>query len=174
MTQHTLNRRSFVQTSVALGTTTVLAGCAGNGDADGGGTNGGTDDGNGDGGNGESGDTEFIAEGPDYDGWFDDVDNYEETIDQTGTDEITVQVGSDGGLSYGPAAVAISPGTTVVWEWTGDGGDHDVAAENGEFSSDTVSEAGYTFEHMFEESGVYEYVCTPHKAVGMKGAIYVQ
>ena len=173
MTRQMLNRRSFVQTAGALGVATALAGCGGNGDAGGDGTDGGSDDGN-DENDGGSGEAEFIADEPDYDGWFDDVDNYEGTVDRTGADEVTVQVGSDGGLSYGPAAVAVSSGTTVVWEWTGEGGDHNVAAENDAFTSETVSEAGHTFDHTFEESGIYEYACTPHAAVGMKGAIYVE
>lgn len=173
MTRHTLDRRSFVRTAGALGSATALAGCGGNGDAGGDGNDGGDDGGSDGGDDGESGEAEFIADEPDYDGWFDDVDNYEGTVDRTGADEVTVEVGSDGGLSYGPAAVAVSPGTTVRWEWTGEGGDHNVAAENGDFTSETVSEAGHTFEYTFDESGIYEYVCTPHRAVGMKGAVYV-
>ncbi|WP_418284609.1 halocyanin domain-containing protein [Halorubrum sp. DTA46] len=175
MTRPTLDRRSFVQTAVALGATTALAGCGGSGD-NGSGDDGSGDDGSGDGGGDDNGsdDGEFLAEEPDYDGWFDDVDNYEGTVDRTGSDGVTIQVGSGSGLSFGPAAVAVSPGTTVVWEWTGEGGDHNVAAEDGAFTSETVSEAGHTFEYTFEESGVHEYVCTPHEAVGMKGAVYVE
>ncbi len=171
MTRFTRNRRSFVRTAAALGVTTALAGCGGSSDENGGGSGG--DDGSGDDGNSD-GDGEFLAEEPDYGDWFDDVDNYEGTVDRTGVDTVTVEVGSDGGLSYGPAAVAVSPGTSVVWEWTGEGGDHNVAAENGDFTSETVSEAGHSFEYTFEESGIYEYVCTPHRAVGMKAAVYVE
>ena len=178
MTRQTLNRRSFVQTAGALGIATALAGCGGNGDAGGNddddGNGGGGDDGNGDESDGGGDEASFLAEEPDYDGWFDDVDTYEGTVDLTDADEITVDVGSDGGLSYGPAAVAVSPGTTVVWEWTGEGGDHDVVAEDDTFATESTSEAGHTFEHTFEESGVHEYVCTPHRAVGMKGAVYVE
>jgi halocyanin-like protein len=71
--------------------------------------------------------------------------------------------------------VAVSTGTTVVWEWTGEGGAHNVVAEDGTFDSgETVTEAGTTFEYTFEEAGTYTYVCTPHEAVGMKGAVYVE
>ncbi len=31
----------------------------------------------------------------------------------------------------------------------------------------------HTFEHTFEEAGVYTYACTPHKTLGMKGAVVV-
>jgi len=46
-----------------------------------------------------------------YDGWLDDVDNYDGTHDYTGQDEVTVEVGAvDGGLKFGPAAILIDPG----------------------------------------------------------------
>jgi len=113
---------------------------------------------------------------PDYDGWFDGVANYDGTVDQRGSDEVTVDVGVDNGgdpYGFGPAAVRISPGSTVVWEWTGRGSSHNVVAEDGSFESDLAAEAGFTFSHTFEEAGVYRYVCTPHQSLGMKGAIVV-
>ena len=113
---------------------------------------------------------------PDYGGWFDGVSNYDETVDERGSSEVTVDVGVDNGgqpYGFGPAAVRIDPGTTVVWEWTGRGGSHNVVAEDGSFESDLSSEEGHTFSHTFEEEGVYRYVCTPHQSLGMKGAIVV-
>ncbi len=123
---------------------------------------------------GSDGESEYLEAEPAYDGWFDDVDNYERTVDATGSDRVTVRVGAGSGLSFGPAAVAVSAGTTVVWEWTGEGGGHNVSAESGAFESETIEEAGHTFDHTFEEAGIHEYVCTPHQAVGMKGAVVVQ
>jgi len=73
------------------------------------------------------------SEEPNYDGFFDDVSNYDGTVDMRDADEVTVNVGANDGLSFGPAAVAVSSGTTVVWEWTGQGGDHNVSATDGEF-----------------------------------------
>ncbi|GAB3698124.1 halocyanin domain-containing protein [Halorubrum pallidum] len=187
MTRTTLDRRTFVRTTAALGAITALAGCSGgsgdDGSGDGDDGDGGSSDGDdGDGGSsdggssdgGSDGGSEYLSEEPGYDGWFDGVSNYEATVDRTDADEVTVAVGAADGLSFGPAAVAISSGTTVVWEWTGQGGDHNVAADSGNFESETVGEEGHTFEHTFEESGIHEYVCTPHEAVGMKGAIYVE
>ncbi|QKY18915.1 halocyanin domain-containing protein [Halolamina sp. CBA1230] len=113
---------------------------------------------------------------PDYGGWFDGVSNYDETVDERGSSEVTVEVGVDNGgqpYGFGPAAVRIDPGTTVVWEWTGRGGSHNVVAQDGSFESDLSSEGGHTFSHTFEEEGVYRYVCTPHQSLGMKGAIVV-
>jgi len=112
----------------------------------------------------------------DLSGWFSNVGNVDGVVDEMGADEVTVEVGVDGNggaFAFGPAAVRVDPGTTVVWEWTGEGVPHNVVAEDGSYESDMVSEAGVTFEQTFEETGVSRYACTPHKAMGMKGAIIV-
>lgn len=108
-----------------------------------------------------------------YDGFFEDVENYEGTVDARGENSVTIAVGAGGGLQFDPAAVLVDPGTTVTWEWTGEGGGHNVAAVNGTFESEIVEDAGHTFEHTFEDEGISPYVCTPHEALGMKGAIAV-
>jgi halocyanin-like protein len=175
MTQRALDRRTFVRTTAALGAATALAGCSGGGDGgDGSDGSDGSDGGDGSAGSDSgSGGQEFLSEEPDYGGFLDGANNYEQTLDMTGSDSVTVDVGAGEGLAFGPAAVAVSSGTTVTWEWTGEGGGHNVSGSDGDFESDTVGEEGHTFEHTFEESGTYTYVCTPHEAVGMKGAIYV-
>jgi halocyanin-like protein len=114
--------------------------------------------------------------GPDYGGWFDGVSNFDGTVDRTGREEVTVAVGSEAnGGSYGfdPPAVRVDPGTTVVWEWTGEGSVHNVVDEAGGFESDLTDEAGHTFEHTFESSALYKYACVPHRSLGMKGAVVV-
>jgi halocyanin-like protein len=112
-----------------------------------------------------------------YDGYLDDVDNYDGTVDYTGQDEVTVSVGAINGLRFDPAAILVDPGTTVVWEWTGEGGAHNVVAQDETFDSgETVSEAGTTFEYTFEDAAdgdTFNYYCTPHEAAGMKGAVAV-
>ncbi len=106
-------------------------------------------------------------------------------VDRTGTDSISVAVGSSGNganFGYDPSAVAVSEGTEVVWEWTGKGNRHNVVADTGqgaeatdvEFTSgDAVDSADKTFTRAFDESGVALYHCTPHLSVGMKGAVVV-
>lgn len=90
---------------------------------------------------------------------------------------MTVRVGVSGDMGYykfGPAAVAVSPGTVVTWEWTGRGGEHDVAALEGSFDSgDPVRAAGTTFDRTFDAPAVYRYYCTPHRSLGMRGAVFV-
>ena len=112
-----------------------------------------------------------------YDGWLDEVDNYDGTYDYRGEDEVRVDVGAGNGLLFDPAAILIDPGTTVVWEWTGEGGGHNVVATDETFDSgDPVPDEGTTFEHTFddaEEGDAFNYVCTPHEAVEMKGAVAI-
>lgn len=116
----------------------------------------------------------YVEEEPSYGGWMEDAKNYDQTVDATGKDEITVKVGAGEGFAFGPAAVQVSSGTTVVWEWVGKGGDHNVVANDDSFSSSLQSEAGATFKHTFEETGTHKYFCEPHKTVGMKGAVVVE
>ena len=115
------------------------------------------------------------AQSDDLESWLSNARNYDGIVDETGSDAVTVDVGAgSNGLAFGPAAVRVSPGTTVTWEWTGEGGRHNVEEVEGSFSSgDPVGEAGTTFEQTFEEAGEFRYVCVPHETVGMKGAIVV-
>ena len=114
---------------------------------------------------------------PSFGGWLSDVTNYSEVVDETGTEEVTVEVGVEangGGFGFGPAAVQVDPGTTVVWEWTGEGGQHNVVANSGgDFESELASDEGFTFEHTFDQEGVAQYYCQPRQSLGMKGVVVV-
>lgn len=113
------------------------------------------------------------AEEDPYGGWFSGATNFEGTVDRTDQETVTVAVGANSGLDFAPPAVRITPGTTVVWEWTGQGGQHNVVEETGVFESDYHLEEGATFEYTFEEAGIYRYYCTPHRGSGMLGAVDV-
>lgn len=116
-------------------------------------------------------------EPPSFDGWLAETDNYDGVVDATGQSEATVKVGVEangGAFGFGPAAIRVDTGTTVVWKWTGEGGSHNVAAENGNWASETTDEAGHTFERTFEEAGTYKYKCEPHESLGMKGVVVVE
>ena len=104
-----------------------------------------------------------------------DDDSAAETVrDATGQAVAVVAVGAGAdGLAFDPTRLRIDPGTTVVWEWTGEGGTHNVVSLDGEFNSQLVNEAGHTFEHQFTDPGVYEYICEPHVGVDMTGEIEV-
>lgn len=117
-----------------------------------------------------------VAAEPNYGDWFDGVGTYRGTCDMRGEDEVSVLVGAHGGLGfyrYVPTAIAISPDTTVAWEWTGEGGAHDVVAESDLFDSgNPVDSEDATFEFTFETPGLYKYYCSPHRNMGMRGAVY--
>lgn len=128
-----------------------------------------------------------------YNGFLADTGNFEgATADATGLAEVRIAVGAagnEGNLSFGPPAVVVDPGTTVVWEWTGQGGSHNVVhwpdadstRDEEVFNSQGVAhegvatpESGTTFEWTFEEAdSFYPYVCTPHRTLQMKGAVVV-
>ena len=100
--------------------------------------------------------------------------------DHRGESEVTVEVGASGNggnLAFSPAGIWIDPGTTVIWEWTGEGGSHNVKAGEGpaELSSETTGEAGFTYEFTFteEHTGITNYHCVPHQSLGMLGAVAV-
>ena len=163
-----LSRRRYLAGTGAALTIGTLAGCSGGGD-------GGDGSDGGDGGGGEAVD-DVPSEIDDY---LSEARMYEGTImDFTGQDEVTVEVGAgDVGFAFSPAAIRIDSSTTVVWEWTGNGGAHNVASVEGsesDFDSgDSVSEEGHTFEQSFDNTGIQLYQCTPHQANGMLGAIEV-
>lgn len=111
-----------------------------------------------------------------FGGWMSDVENYDGVVDRTGRDEVTVRVGVDNGgqpFGFGPPAVRVDPGTTVIWEWTGRGNQHNVVDDGGDFESELAAEEGFTFEQTFESEGVTRYYCTPHQSLGMKGVVVV-
>jgi halocyanin-like protein len=171
--------RRIVLRATGVAVAAALAGCSGGGGGDGSGGYGG----------GGSTSTETATATPtasptgtsggssEFDGWFSDVDNYDGVVDETGSDAVTVQVGVDNDgqpYGFGPAAVRVSTGTTVTWEWTGEGGAHNVKAEDDSFESELIDEEGFTFEETFEEAGTTKYACVPHKALGMKGVVVVE
>ncbi|MFB6153219.1 MAG: halocyanin domain-containing protein [Halodesulfurarchaeum sp.] len=110
---------------------------------------------------------------PSYDGWVGDVPTY----DRLDADRITVYTGVQGNggyFAYEPVAVAITPGTEVVWRWTGRGGVHNVVGLDRDFRSELVGEEGHTYSYTFQEPGVVKYYCGPHRSRGMRGIILVR
>ena len=118
--------------------------------------------------------------GPDYGGWFDDVDNYARTtVDRRGDDEVTISVGAEGNggsFAFDPPAVRVDPETTIVFEWATD--THNVVPESipdgAEWAGhEPLEDAGYTHEHTFDVYGTYTYYCDPHRSIGMVGSFTV-
>jgi len=168
--------RRDVLTGAGAVAVTALAGCSSNGDGSGGG--------DGDGG-GSGGGADISSETRSrVDAYLEDddmgTDNYDSIEDMTGMDEVTVDVGAqgnDGNFAFAPPAIAISAGTTVSWQWTGEGGQHNVVSSSDsdfDFDSGDSKESGNPFEQSFNDTGVGLYVCEPHKSVGMRGAVVVE
>ena len=122
--------------------------------------------------------------GVDYGGWFGsgtggETKNFDGTVDRTGQDSVTIEVGSQGNggpYAYGPAAVRIDPGTTVTFEWVSN--THNVLIEEQPSDSgwdgvEAIENQGFSHEFTFETEGIYKYYCQPHLALGMKGAMVV-
>jgi halocyanin-like protein len=120
----------------------------------------------------------------DYGGWFGsgtggETANFDGTVDRTGQESVTVDVGSEGNggpYAFGPAAVRVDPGTTITFEWVSD--THNVLIEEqpsgtGWDGVEAIENTGFSHEHTFETDGIYKYYCQPHLALGMKGAIVV-
>ncbi len=108
-----------------------------------------------------------------YREWMDGVEGYDgEIVDGRGESEVAVAVGAGAGFAFDPPALRVDPGTTITWEWTGEGGPHNVVGENRGFTSGEPVERT-TYERTFEEPGVVLYFCHPHQATGMRGAVVV-
>ena len=110
---------------------------------------------------------EFVTEANEY--------SSGSTEDFRGQSEATVEVGAGDGLAFSPPAIWVDAGTTVIWEWTGNGGGHNVHGQEGEsYQSEVVDQEGFTFEHTFEQDGqINTYQCDPHSGQGMHGGVAV-
>ena len=120
------------------------------------------------------------TEVPVFGSYLSDANLYseEDTLDARGQDEVSVAVGADDGYAFDPATVWVDPGTTIVWEWTGDGGGHNVKNNDGPAGLDSGGpEEGdsvtYEYEVTEDDAGITTYKCSPHEGQGMKGGVAV-
>ena len=167
MSTNDVSRRGFM--TAAAGTATAAAASATAAAAEEGGEN--ESDSGGGGG----------TEVPVFGSYLSDANLYSEegVEDARGQDSVTVSVGAgDSGLAFDPATVWVSPGTTITWEWTGEGGNHNVVAEEGPAALDSGSPVGdegttYDYEVTEDDAGITTYKCVPHEGQGMKGGVAV-
>lgn len=119
---------------------------------------------------------------PDFSGFLDSVDGGYE--DYRGEQEVRINVGASGNggnFAFSPAGVWIDEGTTVIWEWTGEGGAHNVRTFSDSpldnvhdlNSGSSAGGSDITYEHTFEEGGFTGYFCKPHEGLSMFGAVAV-
>ncbi|EJN56852.1 plastocyanin/azurin family copper-binding protein [Halogranum rubrum] len=97
-------------------------------------------------------------------------------------------------FAFDPKTLTVSAGTTVRWVNDSDVG-HTVTAygdripteavyfASGGFESERAARndvsggllaTGDTYEHTFDVTGTYEYVCIPHESSGMTGTVTVE
>lgn len=119
------------------------------------------------------------------------------TIDVTGEFEISTQSGGTfsnsltlssgapavnhivetvGSTGFSPSVLNIVVGDTVTFVNTG--GNHNVNGTTQTFPSNPESfgnsvGSGWTFQHVFQTTGTYNYQCDPHAGMGMTGSIIV-
>jgi len=118
---------------------------------------------------------------PVFGSYLGDANGYaeEDTLDARGQGEVSIDVGvGDQGIAFDPATVWVDPGTTITWEWTGEGGGHNVVTNDGPAaldSGDPVDSDSETYEYEVTEddAGITTYKCEPHEGQGMKGGIAV-
>jgi plastocyanin len=112
----------------------------------------------------------------------------------TGTTHVVQMLGDDKGYRFEPADITIKAGDAIRFEMVS-GGPHNVAFDAAtlspeaktaliaglpnpmaELSSQMLLNAGESVVINFANvpAGTYDYVCTPHLAMGMKGKITVQ
>lgn len=94
----------------------------------------------------------------------DDVDDPVEEIEDTPAAAAVDIVDND----FEPAELEVDAGETIEWTNTGDA-EHTVTFAQGPDSGELAS--GETFNHVFDEPGDYDYVCSIHS--GMEGTITV-
>ena len=144
-----MDRRTFIAAAGAAGLTAV-AGCSGGGGA---------------------------PEEPEPGDWLAQVESeFDGFADMTDMDTVPVDVGAgEEGRRFDPIAITVAPETTIEWEWTGEGGQHNVAERDEEWENPEglVSEQGHTWSREFSDAGTHLYECWPHTDLGMRGAIFV-
>ncbi|HEY5939462.1 MAG TPA: plastocyanin/azurin family copper-binding protein [Gemmatimonadales bacterium] len=71
---------------------------------------------------------------------------------------------------FAPATLQVPVNSTVMWEWSSGGVDHNVTFETGPSSGNRSSG---TFERTFPTAGTFAYICTIHGAQVMSGVVNV-
>jgi plastocyanin len=73
---------------------------------------------------------------------------------------------------YNPASVAVSPGGTVTWVWTGNNA-HGVSFDDATITPSTVQSTG-TYTVRFPRAGIFSFFCTVHGRTVEAGTVTVQ
>ncbi len=90
-------------------------------------------------------------------------------------EEHTVTVdGFGSNIRFVPETLTINEGDSVRFLWSGQLLPHNAIEVNELFNSgDAMSNVDYTYNFTYNQSGVYEFYCEPHRDLGMLGEITV-
>ena len=90
-------------------------------------------------------------------------------------EEHTVTVdGFGSNIRFVPETLTINEGDSVRFLWSGQLLPHNAVEVNELFNSgDAMSNVDYTYNFTYNQSGVYEFYCEPHRDLGMLGEITV-
>ena len=90
-------------------------------------------------------------------------------------EEHTVTVdGFGSNIRFVPEALTINEGDSVRFLWSGELLPHNAIEMDDLFNSgDAMRDVDYTFTFDYNQSGVYEFYCEPHRNLGMLGEITV-
>ena len=90
-------------------------------------------------------------------------------------EEHTVTVdGFGSNIRFVPETLTINEGDTVRFLWSGELLPHNAIEQNELFNSGAaMRDVDYTFTFDYNQSGVYEFYCEPHRDLGMLGEITV-
>ncbi|MDG1549947.1 MAG: plastocyanin/azurin family copper-binding protein [Candidatus Poseidoniaceae archaeon] len=90
-------------------------------------------------------------------------------------EEHTVTVdGFGSNIRFVPETLTINEGDTVRFLWSGELLPHNAIEQNDLFNSgDAMRDVDYTFTFDYNQSGVYDFYCEPHRDLGMLGEITV-
>ena len=114
----------------------------------------------------------------------DEQDNHGGELDSPTANAEVEMATEDDEHHFEPHTVWVEKGGTVTWTLTS--GSHSATAYHSDndrpgrvpngtdaWDSGILSEEGATFEHTFDEEGVYDYFCIPHESVAMIGTVLV-
>lgn len=81
--------------------------------------------------------------------------------DPSGSDVLEVSIEN---FAFGPNAIAISVGDTILWTNDESSIVHTTTSDDGLWNSENIP-AGSRFEHTFNEAGTFGYICTIHPSM---------
>jgi plastocyanin len=76
------------------------------------------------------------------------------------------------GMAFNPVTITVSAGTTVTWK-NDDSYAHTATSDAGVWDSGNIA-GGASASYKFTSAGTFQYHCTYHSAMGMKGTVIVQ